>query len=335
MADLGATTQAFVDAGTAAQQGNWDAAAAAVAPTVEKGVEKLAKETGGDCAAAAAAGATSGAMSGAAAGFAIGGPIGALIGGGIGALAGGLSGGAGGGCFDSEPVDWKAEVRELYAEAPFVRVVDVNGPALRKQPRKGAVWTYNFSPGESFLDRFPLGKRGLSIGRFYWLLRRHRELGGGAAELARIIGLAAPAPSASTSTKAEADLVASKAYKDASATANQLGATDAGKLIRNQLKNLRIAALMRGGFDRAEAEKRVLGQPYPSTVAGLTYLRGIIAQAQPQASYVGPVRDIFGGPRAALPASTRATNVDVDEPSAAVPLALGAAAVGAFFLLRK
>ena len=40
--------------------------------------------------------------------------------------------------------------------------------------------------------------------------------------------------------------------------------TDAGKRLRNQLKNMQIAALMRGGFDRAEAEKRLrmaLGAP--------------------------------------------------------------------------
>lgn len=333
MADVGATVQTFLDAGSAAQQGNWDAAAAAAAPAIEQEVAKATKpKPGDDCAAAAAKGALGGAAAGASAGAAFFPPFGALIGAGVGALAGGLAAGAEGGCFDSA-TDWRAEVQSLYADAPFVRVVDVNGPALRKQPRKlGEVWSYNLSPSEKFLDRFPLGRSGLTIGRYFWLLRRHRELGGGSAELARIVGLAAPTPSAATSTKAEADLLASKAYRDASKSADQLGATDAGKLLRNQLKNMRIAALMRGGFDRAEAEKRVLGQPYGSTVAGVTYLRGIIAQAEPQASYVGPLRSIFG--RSAQPATTRATSVDTDS-SPVLPLALGAAAVGAFYFLGK
>jgi hypothetical protein len=335
MADVGSTLQSFVDAGSAAQQGNWDAAAAQVAPVVEQGISKAAKPApGDDCAAAAAKGAVGGAATGAAAGAAIFPPFGALIGAGVGALAGGLAAGAEGGCFDAA-VDWRAEVQSLYAEAPFVRVVDVNGSALRKQPIKGDVWTWRMSPSEQNLDRFPLGRAGLSIGRYFWLLRRHRELGGGSGELARIVGLAAPAPAAATTTKAEVELVASEAFKGATKTAALLGANDAGRRLRNQLKNMRIAALMRGGFDRAEAERRVLGQPYASTVAGLTYLRGIIADAEPQASYVGPMRNIFTRPKPALPASTRANDVNAGESSAAVPLALGAAAVGAYFLLAR
>lgn len=331
MADVGATVQTFLDAGSAAQQGNWDAAAAAAAPAIEQEVAKATKpKPGDDCAAAAAKGALSGAAAGAGAGAAIFPPFGALIGAGVGALAGGLAAGAEGGCFDSA-VDWRAEVQSIYAEAPFVRVIDVNGAALRKLPTYGK-WTYNLNDGETLLNRFPIGKKGLTIGRYFWLLRRHRELGGGAADLASIVSLVAPRPSVTTSTKAEQDLVASKAYKDASKTASQLGNTDAGKRIRNELKNMRIQALMRGGFDRAEAERRVLGKPFLPTQAGVTALREIIRQTEPQASYVGPLRSIFGRP--AQPATTRATSVDT-ESSPALPLALGAAAVGAFYFLGK
>lgn len=329
MADVGAAVQGFVDAGSAAQQGNWDAAAAAAAPSVEKGVGKLAEETGGsDCAAAAAAGASSGAISGAAAGFTIGGPFGALIGGAVGALAGGLSGGAGGGCFDGEPIDWRAEARQIWADAPYFRRVDVGGATLRK----GASWTMGPNAAEQRLMRFPLGKRGLTIGRFMFLTRRAKELGGGAAELRRIVSLVAPAPAAAPTTKQEQELTSSKAYKDAMKAAEQLGANDAGKRLRNQFKNLRIAALMRGGFDRVEAERRVLGKPFGSSQAELLFLRDLISKAEPQASYVGPLRSIFGRP--AQPATTRATSVDT-ESSPVLPLALGAAAVGAFYFLGK
>jgi hypothetical protein len=97
---------------------------------------------------------------------------------------------------------------------------------------------------------------------------------------------------------------------------------------------MRIGALMQGGFDRVEAERRVLGKAFGDSSIELTFLRKLISDVEPQASYVGPLRSIFG-PRAALPATTRAGDVDAGGSSAVLPLALGAAAVGAFYFLRK
>lgn len=325
-----ADTQAFIDAGSAAYQGDFDAAASSVGPAVEQEVQKATKpKPGDDCAAAAAKGSISGAMSGAAAGAAFIPPFGALIGAGVGALAGGLAAGAEGGCFDST-VDWRAESRRAWAEAPFFHRVDVAGAALRK----GEGWTMGPNAAEQRLMKFPVGKKGLTIGKFLFLMRRARELGGGAAELRRIVELVAPAPAVTPSAKQEQALRDSKAYKDALASAEKLGQTDAGKLLRNQLKNMRIGALMRGGFDRVEAERRVLGKAFGSSEIELTFLRKLISDAEPQASYVGPLRSIFGAPRSTLPATTRSGTAEA-ESSPVLPLALGAATVGAYFLLAK
>lgn len=322
---------AFIDAGSAIQQGDFDAAAAQVGPVVEDAVEKAPKpKPGDDCAAAAAKGALGGAGAGAAAGAAIFPPFGALIGAGVGALAGGLAAGASGGCFDGS-IDWKAEAQQAWAEAPFVRRIDIAGPALRK----GETWTPGYNAAEKRLLAFPIGKRGLTIGGYMYLMRRARELGGGSAELARIVSLVAPAPASTPTAKYEAQVVASKGYRDIEQNAKALGATDAGKLQRNLLKQMRIGALMRGGFDRAEAERRVLGEAFGDTKIELQELRRLISAAEPLRSYTGPLVSIFGRPKpGAGAATTRALDVDT-QPSAALPIALGAAAVGAYFLLAK
>ena len=338
MADMGAAVQGFVDAGTAAQQGNWDAAAAAAAPAIEKAVSegtKAAKPSSSkpsslECGAAGASGAIGGAGAGAGVGSLIAPGIGTLIGAGIGAIAGALSATAGAGCFAEDPIDWKAEARLVWAEAPYLRRVDVAGLTLRK----GESWTMGPNAAEKRLMRFPIGRKGLTIGTYMFLMRRARELGGGAAELRRIVGLVAPAPAVTPSAKQEQALRDSKAYKDALASAEKLGQTEAGKLLRNQLKNMRIAALMQGGFDRVEAERRVLGKAFGSSEIELAFLRKLIGDAEPQASYVGPLRSIFGARPAALPATTRALNAD-GESSPVLPIALGAAAVGAYFFLAK
>lgn len=322
---------AFIDAGSAIQQGDFDAAAADVAPVVEQQIEKQTKpKPGDDCAAAAAKGAVSGAAAGAGAGAAIGGPFGALIGAGVGALAGGLAAGAEGGCFDAS-IDWKAEARRVWDEAPFFRRVDIAGATLRK----GESWTPGYNAAEKRLAAFPIGKRGLTIGGYMHLMRRARELGGGSAELARIVSLVAPAPASAPTAKYEAQVVASKGYKDIEKNAKALGATDAGKMQRNLLKQMRIGALVKGGFDRAEAQKRVLGKAFGSTEIELRELRRLISAAEPTKSYTGPLVSIFGRPKpGAGPATTRALDAD-GQPSAALPIALGAAAVGAYFLLAK
>jgi hypothetical protein len=338
MADVSATVQGFVDAGSAAQQGNWDAAAAAAAPAIESAIEqgtkatkpKSSKPSGGECAAAAAGGALTGAGAGAGIGSAIAPGLGTLIGAGIGALAGALSSSAGAGCFAEEQIDWRAEAKRVWAEAPYYRRVDVAGAALRK----GESWTMGPNAAEQRLMRFPIGQRGLKIGTYLFLLRRARELGGGAAEMRRIVSLVAPVPAVTPSTKDDDRLRTSKQYQDAMKVADQLGNNDAGKRLRNTLKNARIGALMQGGFDRVEAERRVLGKAFDDSFIELTSLRKLISDAEPQASYVGPLRSIFG-PRAALPATTRAGDVDAGGSSAVLPLAIGAAAVGAFYFLGK
>ena len=332
MADYGGAAAEAKTAYEAAADGDYVKAANAAYEAAKKsGI----KEAG--CGGAVAESSLGGAAAGAAAGAVIG-PLGALIGAGIGALAGGISTAVGCDGPDEAPSTQKQLVD------------DVGFPAYRPPG-----WTPDKNESELAKDNIVVSPRGLTLGTVLHLMRRTRELGGGARDYRRIVRVLVNDAQLQRVLRQQAGVELIE--EPSLAPLKKLGPRpkvspfwdlDAILLLQRAGWDLpSLQMLQAGNFERLE------GQPSAPVAAWYAELQRLLANFEAMYSprYSGKLRNIFARPKRpnivkirqaiaddarrraarALTGTTRSLTLD----GATTPLLLVLAGAAAWYFLRK